>query len=253
MKKFTITLAIFLICYINLTSNNLELISAWESWAPYQYLDNQKRLTGLDIELIEAIVKKMNYTIKFKERPWARQLDEIKNGYIDLISGASKTTERENFAYFSAPYRKESAVLYILKNNSARFKNIKKLEDIMNSSFKLGVVREYYYGEDYKKLIKNSQFKRQVQEVHEDIMNYKKLLGRRIDGFLADPVATAAGLRKVNMLDKVTGLFIVYSDDIYVMFSKKKSSQKVVNDFNTSLELIKNDGTYDKIMNKYLK
>ena len=75
----------------------------------------------------------------------------------------------------------------------------------------------------------------------------------RIDGFLSDPLSGTAGLRKEGLLEKVKILMQVYSDDIFVMFSKKSTSPEIVKAFNESLSELKKNGTYDQIINKYLK
>jgi len=42
------------------------------------------------------------------------------------------------------------------------------------------------------------------------------------------------------------------SDDIFVMFSKKSTALKMIDDFNQSLAAIKAEGVYDQILTKYM-
>lgn len=225
----------------------------WEDWNPYQYVNKKGTLTGLDIELVQAIVENMGCQIDFKEMPWKRHLLAIEKGRMDLAAGASITPERQKYANFSNPYRTESTVLYVHKGESGKYK-LKTLQDIVTQKFSLGVTRGYYYGEEYTKWVKNKEFKNQIQEVHNDSFNYYKLQKKRIDGFLADPIAATAGLKGEDLLGMVEiHPMKVYSDNIYVMMSKKSVSKQFIKDFNKSLAQIKANGTHDRILKKYLQ
>lgn len=228
------------------------LLMGWEPWEPYQYQINEQ-LTGLDIELIRTILKNSQCDVTFKEMPWKRHLTEIEKGRVDLAAGASKTSEREVYANYSAPYRTESAVLYVRKGESNSLKYA-ELKDIINSSFRLGVARGYYYGENYAQLLKQPKFKAQIHDVTDGNLNYKKLLKKRIDGFLDDPFAATARLRREGLQDQIEiHPMKIYSDDIFVMFSKKSVEPGIIDAFNQSLEQLKANGVYQQVVDKYLK
>jgi len=224
----------------------------WEPWGDYQFSKNGKEM-GLDIELIQAICKDAGFSISLKQVPWKRHLMTIKSGSIDLASGASRSPKREEYAYFSNPYRTESVNLYVRKGDSSNFK-VSKLSDIIKLNFHLGVTREYFYGDEFEHLKKEANFMKLIQEVASDQMNYKKLLHKRIDGFLADPVATTSGLKKKKLQGKIEKYPIkIYSDNIFVMFSKKSTTPEDVEKFNQSLNNIKKNGIYEKIVKKYIE
>ncbi|MCP3924724.1 MAG: amino acid ABC transporter substrate-binding protein [Desulfobacterales bacterium] len=247
---FSLLLFIYLPSAIAKTSYSM----GWEPWSPYQYKNTQGKITGLDIELVTEIMKNVKFSVTYKERPWKRLLYEVEKGKTDLIGGASKTPERKVYAHFTAPYRTESVVLYIRKGEANNYKSFKKLGQLSNIKFKVGVVNGYYYGKNYAKLIKNSKFKANVKPTRADELNIKKLVGGRLDGFLMDPVAATAKLKKLKFLSKVEiHPILIYSDNIYVMFSKKSTSLNIVKIFNKSLKDLKKRGKYDQIIRKYIK
>jgi polar amino acid transport system substrate-binding protein len=248
MKKLFI---ILLIVSAVFTAGAQTLTSAWEFWEPFQYTDANGKLKGIDIEIITAAMKKAGLSPDFKEMPWNRVINLIKTGELNFAGGASKTEERMEFAYFSDSYRKESAVIYV---NKGKKYNIKSLDDIVKAGFKLGVTTGYYYGEEYERLIKNPAFKALIQEVSSDSLNYKKLQGGRIDGFLIEPLVGEAEFKNLGISGQFEALpFTAYADDIYVMFSKKTVNIKTVEAFNKGLAEIKKSGEYQKILNSYIK
>ena len=77
------------------------LTMGWDPWEPYHYMDPKGNLQGLDVELVRAIAAEAGCSVSFERDNWASLLGRIRNGEIDLISGATRTPEREKFALFS--------------------------------------------------------------------------------------------------------------------------------------------------------
>lgn len=129
-------------------------------------------------------------------------------------------------------------------------RNIKysKLEDL--KPYTIGVGRGYSYPE---KFISATYLK--MEETTAAEHNIRKLLRNRID--------LMVGSRKVilyllqnNFPDSVNSLEILEPPLgallLYVAFSKKSPDyQKKVEDFNRGLKMIKDDGTYEKILKKH--
>lgn len=224
----------------------------WEPWEPYQYKEGET-LTGLDVELVSAIFTRAGCTLTFVEAPWARLLNLVEHGKVALAMGASHNQEREAYAYFSKPYRSESMRLFVRKGEAANF-TFNTLNELAKTPFKLGVIRGYYYGETFKELMNNADFKKQVLEADGEEENYTKLIKGRIDGFVSDPFVTTSGLRKAGISDQIEmHQAVIHDNDIYVIFSKKATSQEQVAQFNQALEAMKADGIYQKIIDKYLQ
>lgn len=235
------------------TQTNNVLSLGWDSWAPYQYKDGDGVVTGLDIDLVKAIAGNCGYHLKMVQMPWKRNLLHVKKGVTDLALGATKTAEREEYAYFSDPVRQESVVLYVRKGGSSKYPFI-QLSDMIGTSFRLGAAAEFYYGERYETLKKNPEFKSLVQEVPQDLPNVKKIMKNRIDGFLIDPFAGAALIKELGYQNKLEiHPMTVYSDNVHIMFSKKTVSLKIVEEFNKGLKTLRENGTYEHIVNCYLK
>ena len=228
-------------------------VYAWEPWKPYQLKNENGDLTGLGIDMVRAVLENMDEPYKWQNTPWKRAIKDLKEGYLDAGLGASITEERKKWGLFSDPYRQESAVLFVRKEKKDAY-DFETLEDIIGSDFTLGVTRGYYYGPEYERLMEQKTFSRHVEEVKVNENNYKKLRRGRIDGFLADPVSGTAGLKALGILDMVAvHPMKVFSNDIHVIFSKKRVSPEYVEKFNKSLKKVKKSGQYDRIMRRYMK
>ncbi len=231
-------------------AEKMKLIMGWQSWAPFTYQDNNNILTGLDIEIIRHIFSSAGYTVEYKKVPWARSLKWIEDGKIHIGASAMKTPEREAYAYFSAPYYKETYVLFVRKGESSKYP-LKNLLDIIGSSFRLGVMRNSLYGDEFDRLMKNPEFSRHVEAVTTDEQNHKKLLAKRFDGFIQEYSRMSTDGRISGIFEKVEPLLVIEENYLHVMFSKQATTPEIVHLFNAGLEKIQGDGTYQKIFKKY--
>ncbi len=228
------------------------LINGWiGAWEPF-ILGTPDNPSGLDVEILEAIVAKAGCTIKHsKEIPWKRHLKQIEKGTIDLATSASWKEDRAKYAYFTFPYRAEYVALYIRKGESDKHP-IKNIEDLLTVDFKLGVGLGDSFGVRTDEILK--KMGKRVQRVsNTEDMNRKKLLKKRIDGYLGWLPSDPIELKQKGFDNKIEQhpMTLINTGDIYIMLSKKNNSYKTLEALNTGIVKIKADGTYYKIMKKY--
>ncbi|GAK54741.1 ABC-type amino acid transport/signal transduction systems, periplasmic component/domain [Candidatus Moduliflexus flocculans] len=252
LKQAALALAMIGISAWHITAQEqCQVKIAWEPWYPFQYQNANGKYTGIDIDIITAILEKMGCQYEFLEAPWARAIKETQLGRIHLLMGASKTPEREAFAYFSTPYRQESFALFVRKGDAVKYQ-FTSLRDMLSVPFRLGVTRGYYYGEEFAELSATPEFQAMLDEMTQDHLHYAKLIAHRIDGFLAEPMVSMIELRKKGLSDQVEmHPFRLVSNDISAMFSKQIISPEFVQTFNRYLAELQTDGTFDAILKKY--
>jgi len=229
-------------------------ISFTDQWEPYQYRDSSGKLTGLDIELIEVIMKNAGCELKILLNvPWKRHLINVEQGLIDLAPDASKTEEREKYAYFSDPYRSEIVALYVKKGDSNKY-SINSLSDLVGKKFNIGILRGSYYGEEFNSLMKNAGFSKWVKSVNKTKQNFKMLEKNRIHGFLGFPPADDLLIKNEGFENKIERhpMPFISTGDVHLMFSRKSTSRKIVDEFDTSLKDLKKKGIFQNIIKKYL-
>lgn len=229
-----------------------QLSSVWEPFPPYQYMDEQGVLTGLDIDLLRAVAMQANCKINFQKTPWKRGLALIQKGEIDVAGGASKTKERSQYAHYSDPYRFETMSVYI-RNSEYLKQPFSNLEELALSSIHLGIVIGYSYGAEFFKLRQKKAFKGRITEVLTDSQNIHKLSIGRVDAILVEQfVGKKLMAQGINSKDIKTHPLKIETGGIYFLFSKKSVSKKQVAKFNLALKHIKDSGKYHSISNHYL-
>jgi polar amino acid transport system substrate-binding protein len=235
------------------------LKSGWYPWDPYQYVlskNDVKRLTGLDVQLVRAVFAEMGYEVTFDEVGWKQHQADVRSGMRDIAAGAFKNAERAEYAYFSAPYRKETDVLYVRKGESARhsFKDGRELTRRLHEhSLRLGVINGFYYGPEIMRFVNDPANRDRIVTVSDDVANFENLLRHRIDGFIVDRLVGATLAWRHGWQLAVEEIEPpVYVENIHVLFSKKTTTSELVDGFNQSLDQLKRNGQYARIVREYL-
>jgi polar amino acid transport system substrate-binding protein len=224
-----------------------DLSVGWELWYPYQYHNNNRQLVGLDIDTFNAIMAEAKLSFTTAEIPWKTHLHFIHTGKMDIAMGASWSKDREKYAYFSQPYRKETVKLFVKKGNAKNIQ-LQTLSDLENSPYIVGVESGYYYGEDYQELIKNSAFQANISEVIDLEQNVTLLMKGHLDGFLVDPNTMQSFVKKYQMEKEFEQHSLdIYSADIFIMLSKKSSNPETLSKINKAITTLKNNGELIKI------
>lgn len=228
-----------------------DFLVGWELWYPYQYHNKQGQLVGLDIDSFNAIAKHADVKSQFIETPWKRHLQLVKDGRVDIAFGASYSQEREEYAYFTKPYRLEKVNLFVRKGNKDKIK-LSKLSDLKASTYMIGVEGGYFYGNDYQELIKDIDFQDNISEVVDIEQNVTMLLDGHIDGFLVDPLTMRAFTQKYKMEDEFEVHDLeIYQDTIHIMLSKKSMSKEMLLSFNKAIDELTDSGELEKIINNW--
>jgi polar amino acid transport system substrate-binding protein len=241
------SLYILVILLFSPFARTADLSVGWELWHPYQYHNKQQKLVGLDIETFKAIMTQAKLTFTTAEIPWKTHLHFIKTGKMDIAMGASWSEEREEFAYFSEPYRQETVKLFV-KKGSAQNTVLPSLADLIGSPYLIGVEGGYYYGVKYQELMKRLDFQANISEVIDLEQNVTLVLEGNLDGFLVDPITMKAFVEKYKMDNLFEQHPVeIYSADIYIMLSKKSLNESVLNKINQAIDTLKKDGSLQKI------
>ncbi len=85
-------------------------------YKPFNYKENDGKLVGFDVELGEALAKKMNMKPTPITNPWETLIQGLKAKKYDVILGSMAITEeRLKAVNFSNPYYRSGAQIFVAK------------------------------------------------------------------------------------------------------------------------------------------
>ena len=253
MKKTLLGLAAAMMFVAPSFAEDCKFVVGWEPWEPYQMKDASGNVVGFDMEFVAGVAKHAGCTVDAQELTWARIIEGIKNGTIDMTGGASLTEERKEFARFSDAYRKEKMTLFIRKGEGDKFK-LSTLEDVLALGMRIGVTADYEYGDLYAKLMEKPEFKALVDTSASAEISVKKLLANRIDGYMDDELVGIAAAKKNNAMDKIEANPVeVTASDIHILTSKKSVSEEMLAKINQAIKDYVASAEYQALLDKYFK
>lgn len=228
-----------------------QLKLGFESWEPYQYVGLEQQASGLDIEIIQATAGRMNCTLVLQHGTWQELLGQFRQGQLDVLLGASKTPAREEFALFSEPYRAEQFQLFVRKDDASKY-NFGSVAEMVAAKHKVGLISDYYYGEQISALYDDDQMRPQFVESTMSEQNIAMLLDEQVEAVLEDSFVGAAIIRRKGLEQQIQPHQVKLPETpIYVMFSKSTVQPELVSSFNEALRQLKDSGDYQLLIGKY--
>ena len=208
---------------------------------PFEYLEDGK-IVGFDAELIEAIGKKLNKEIVWKNIAFDGLLPALQSKKIDvIIAGMTATPERKKFVNFSDPYFVSSQMI-IINTDDEKSKNITSYESLPNHS--VGVVLGYT-GDVAVSKLENIDVQR-FNGASEAIMSLK---AKKVQAVVIDSEPAK------NYVKNNKGLKLISTDIAKEEYSiaVSKENKKLAEDINLAYKELVNDGTFEKLITKYFK
>lgn len=208
------------------------------TFPPMEFFQDGKP-TGFDIELMHALGKEMNRPIELTNIDFKGLIPAIVSGRADAaISGIYITPERKNVVDFTDSYYAGGLVVLTKKDN-----NIKSIKDLDGKkvSVQVGTKSVNYLTEHLPNV------KRVEVEKNEEMFNLVKI-GR------ADAAVTGRPAAKLYAQHNPD--FIVLDEQITTEeygIAVSKSQPQVHDALNAALKKIRDNGTYQKIVEKWFE
>ena len=226
-----------------LAGDNIIVLAHETSWAPHYGKDLKQG--GYTVEIIREALKRVGYELETVWLPWKRAQVEAARGDYDGLGASYYNEERASkFAYSDAIATTE-VVFFKRTEDDIKYS---KLEDL--KPYKIGTGFGYGYPEKFVK----ADYLKKV-EAYELKTNITRLLYKRIDLIIGSRKAILFYLKQ-KYPDRINSLEILGNPletlSLYVPFSKMKPNYKQkIEDFNCGLKMIKEGGTYHKIIKKH--
>ncbi len=213
------------------------------SYPPFESMDANNKIVGFDVDLANALCKEIDATCTFSNQSFDSLIPSLKFRRIDAaMAGMDITPEREKQVLFSNPYYDNSALFIGQKGKVADIAALK--------GKKVGVQN----GTTHQKFIMDKH--PEITTVPYDSYQNAKLdlQNGRIDAVFGDTAVVTEWLKAEPKLaaigDKVT------DKDYFgtgLGIAVRQGNTDLQAKFNTALEKVKKDGTYQTIYEKWFQ
>lgn len=228
----------------NKKSDKKYTIATDVTFAPFEF-EKDGKYTGIDIELLEAISKVEGFQYELKPMDFKGIIPALQSNQIDAaIAGMSITDERKQVLDMSEGYF-ESGVSAVAKKDNDKIKSEVDFKGKV-IAVKKGTSGSKYAEENKDKLGFTIKYFNDSPSMMQEVKN-----GNADLAFEDYPVIGYAITVDTNSGLKIVGDKLTKQD--YGFAVKKGNNKELLDSFNKGLKKLKENGEYDKIVQKYIK
>ncbi|OOM74369.1 amino acid ABC transporter substrate-binding protein [Clostridium sp. BL-8] len=216
-----------------------------DTFVPMGFKDESGKIVGFDVDLANAVAKKLNKTVKFQPIDWSMKETELNNGNIDLIwNGYSITDERKEKVDFSKPYLKNTQVIVTLADS-----NINSKSDLAGKKVGAQTGSTAVDAVEADGDIEKSFDGGKLITFEDNNAALMDLEAKRLDAIVVDEIL-ARYYMKARGEEKYKILTDNFGDEEYGV-GIKKGDTKFLDAFNKAFDEVKADGTAADISKKW--
>lgn len=197
-------------------------------------------IVGMEIDLIRAIAKELNYSTTIKDMSFDSIIGALQTERVDLaISGISATSERKEKVDFAIPHHKTLSVMLVASSSS-----IEKASDLRgkNVGAQMGSTYEKMIKDEWQPTILNLTL-RSLSKIPDLIQDFKS---GRLDALVLG-IAEAENIVKNHNDFKLISL--PQTEAVYAIALPKNSP--LTEKINAVIKKFEADGTLKKIQDKW--
>jgi polar amino acid transport system substrate-binding protein len=230
------------------------LTMGWDPWPPFHYTGFGGELTGFDVDLVRAMANDTGCELDFERDSWAALLARVRDGNIDLVTGATMTPERQEFALFSEPVRREEFALFVRVGELGNWE-AENLRELMERGMRLGITEAYVYDDSVEEILEDPAFADNVLRSRFGEANIGRLLDGEIDAFVEDVFAARTMIRRLGFEGAISRHRMTLGEgtEVRIMYSRSSVTSELVAGFDRSLVQLKESGDYDALRQRYLE
>ncbi|WP_410015927.1 arginine ABC transporter substrate-binding protein [Sodalis sp. C49] len=213
------------------------------SYPPFEFVDANNKIQGFDIDLANALCKQLQAECTFTNQAFDSLIPSLKFRRFDaVISGMDITPDRLQQVTFSQPYYENSAIFVAQKG---KFADLAALKDK-----RVGMQN----GSTHQKFLldKHPEITAVPYDSYQNAI--LDLKNGRLDAVFGDTAVVNEWLKKdadlATVGDKIT-------DKAYfgtgLGIAMRLNNNELRDQFNTALDKVKQDGTYQTIYQKWFK
>lgn len=211
---------------------------------PFEYTDENGEFVGIDVDIIKAVAANQGFNIDIQSLGWDAAVTAVQAGQADaLLAGASITDERKANGWIFSDSYYDSYQVFAAKADSG----IESLDDLKGKTI---AVKNATAGANYAESLKD-EYGFKIDTYEDSPTMYQAVVLGQADACVEDKPIMADNI-KTGGLDLTIVESTASEVAPYGLAIMNKDNQEFLDMFNKGLQEIKDNGTYDEILNKYL-
>lgn len=239
-------------CFSATSYGDCDITLRWDDEPPY-FMTEGDEVVGIDADLVREAMGRLGCSLSLEKLPWARALRELRDGRVDMLSGAYRTPERERYLHYANVVGLVSPnILFIRRSDEAKF-DLNGLRELLESDFRLGAQINVSYSDEYSDLVQDPGYEESIHFISSRESLWKMLARNRVDGVIASQLTGLYETQELELSGTIAPSTLVVSNKpAYFVFSKASVSSEFVADFDFALQSMLDDGTFAATVSRYI-
>ena len=222
-----------------------QIIVGSDTYPPYIYLNNDGIPAGIDVEIATEAFRRMGYAARFEPIDWEQKTALVESGTIDCIWGCFSMQGRETFYQWAGPYMVSRQVVAV--NADSSIQSLSDLAGLTVAVQTTGKPEELFLSGSDPRIPQDVE----VFSTEDRSVQYAMLACGYVDAIAAHETAILQYMQDNNaafrILEEpllVTGLGVAFA---------KNDSRGLDHQLNDTFAQMREDGTLERIVGKYLE
>lgn len=212
------------------------------TYPPFNYQDENGKLTGFEVEFAEALAKELGIKVEFQPTKWDGILAALESKRLDaVINQVTISEERKKKYDFSAPYTVSGIQALTRKGQED---SIKSAQDLAGKKVGVGL------GTNYEQWLKENIPQADIRTYDDDPTKFQDLAVGRLDAVLVDRLAA------FEMVKKTGGRLAVAGEPFSRQeagIALRKGNPELLAALNKAIATLRENGTLERLSEKWFQ
>ncbi|NQZ12038.1 MAG: transporter substrate-binding domain-containing protein [Algicola sp.] len=212
--------------------------------------DHNDQWIGTDLDYTKALLDKVGCKFNILNTPWARGIEMLKLGKVDMMLNVTKSAQRAPFFYFVGPHRIETIRLITKKRKLPMISTWQQFESLDTVLMRQ---RGSIFGDRFDLALKrNFILKSKLVDLANNEVRVDLIHKGRATGFFADSAYLNYHLKNTPeyaILEMHP--LIIHSDPVYFAFSKASMDKALMTKIYAAFDELAGTGKLEQIERTY--
>jgi len=252
LKAFVLNLVLLSLSTTVMAKEESPLIVRVSNYPPYYSQNEQGDWVGIEIEVLEEVLKEADLDYEYLQMPWGRALEQMKVGEVNIMLALTRTTEREEYIDYVGASRYEQMVLVVKKENENM--DIRRLDDLTKFNKQFGLQIKAYYPKLSERIKQDESFKKHFFLVKASKQNPDMTVNDHTLGFFEDKINIMYAIRNTPKYEELVihSFSLAEPTPVYIGVSRKVSLT-VRTKLKEAYGRLEKDGVLTRILDKWSK
>lgn len=243
LKIMSILILSILLFGVKITSahaDNVTIrVAGDNNYPPYEYMSENGVFEGFNVDIMNAISRETGLDLEIVPMDWEDAINALENGQVDVVQGMTITDYRDIVFDFTEPIVVNSQSIFVRTETSF----ISDVDDFN------GLKVAYQSGDvNFESLNEIDNIELLPMSNQPEAMN--ALLEGRVDAFVGNRLTGLYIIQKERLSDRIKLVGTPMRETKYAI-AVSEGNQALLKKLNNGLQIIRENGTYNRIANKW--